>query len=112
MLYCNVSVRLFSNHVMLKKQSYRIAMLMIIVILTTIFFHSGHYSKVEINETSSSVQHECFLCHQGIDFSPPKISLAFVSTRISRLLITKIFSFNFVLPPYVLALLRAPPCIS
>lgn len=97
------------NHVMLKKQKINLAMMTLIVILATIFFHSEHYSQVEMDGVLSTDHQDCFLCHNAIDSAPKEISLASVSTGIFSFIKVEVFCFIFVLPSYVLARLRAPP---
>lgn len=96
---------------MLKNQNKSLAMLMLVVILATIFLHSGHSSPIKIDQVSSVEHHECLLCQQGLDSATTKLNIAPSSVGIFSAINVEINHVYLVVSTYVLAQLRAPPTL-
>ena len=97
---------------MRNKKNQFIIFLVMFTFFGAILVHSEHYAELGLEAPSLEKSPDCFFCLQSLDSPSKYVILASFVTVLFSLISIELFSVNFILPTYLLALLRAPPYIT
>lgn len=88
------------------------SVLTLLLFCASLYIHSEHYVKVEVDSFSNFELHECHLCQQSIDPSISSIGLYPVTAGITHFDKTSIVNAEFISATHIYPPLRAPPTLS